>query len=108
MRGRWTQRHRLTGVVLGVTLFVLLPAFGRLYPHQFGFLLFDRSFCFRRFRKISLTFKAARERPDSSDLLAPKSRRSDVSALPDRGELEPDRGFDHPLAIGEGAEAAIR
>lgn len=27
MRGRWTQRHRLTGVVLGVTLFVLLPAF---------------------------------------------------------------------------------
>jgi hypothetical protein len=27
MRGRWMQRHRLIGVVLGVTLFVLLPAF---------------------------------------------------------------------------------
>jgi len=27
MRGRWMQRHRFIGVVLGVTLFVLLPAF---------------------------------------------------------------------------------
>jgi hypothetical protein len=27
MRGRWMQRHRLIGVVLGATLFVLLPAF---------------------------------------------------------------------------------
>jgi len=27
MRGRWMRRHRLIGVVLAATLFVLLPAF---------------------------------------------------------------------------------
>jgi hypothetical protein len=26
MRGRWVRRHRLIGVVLAATLFVLLPA----------------------------------------------------------------------------------
>ena len=46
-------------------------------------------------------------RRDSGDLLAPEPRRSDIGALSDRCELEPHSGFDHPLAIGEGSEAAI-
>jgi hypothetical protein len=47
-------------------------------------------------------------RRDSGGFLAPEPRRSDIGALLDRCELEPHSGFDHPLAIGEGAKAAIR